>query len=507
MSKFGHIIKELGGRKKYILLRDQFSYNYTICEIVNVEEKSTENLRIVEFIFRKVLDRFGLIRVQNDNRFCLINDDDEIVSKYYYFSLIRNNDGSIASIYPDPSKIYRYAFEESRQQERFKFNLSSQGRPLFEYYLTKNDGTKLKKNVEIYNSDAISKCFYGIALYVWNNKIGIVDYNGKVLLKPEYDDIQFNLKLNCFYTIKYVEGFDVEAFDPDIFVNEVNAYIFAEDKNNWPIKFHKIDYKYRIDSYFGSEETVFNRPVYLLKETNGSLCKLYYYNGKEFNYSDSYKNIQKFRVNGKEELYHEYFLAQNLDDKYGIISLSLNKDLLDDLGEIEISLNTICNFEYDDINIHGFSILNNIIVVRDGKEGLFSISEEKLILDCVIPTIRKYSYSIMPATFGEGLIGCKEEIEDCRNSIRYNYFFADLEGHKVIILPDSNWRIISGFKSGIAKIESKRELGTIDKSGEIKITEKKIIKNNSFEGYSSDEIERMYRDAFEDDPYMEWNID
>lgn len=82
-----------------------------------------------------------------------------------------------------------------------------------------------------------------------------------------------------------------------------------------------------------------------------------------------------------------------------------------------------------------------------------------------------------------------------------------MEGHKVIILPDSNWRIISGFKSGIAKIESKRELGTIDKSGEIKITEKKIIKNNSFEGYSSDEIERMYRDAFEDDPYMEWNID
>ena len=107
---------------------------------------------------------------------------------------------------------------------------------------------------------------------------------------------------------------------------------------------------------------------------------------------------------------------------------------------------------------------------------------------------------------GEGLIGCREKIESNSLSNAFKYLFYDTEGNKVLELPNG-WEIKSAFKNGVAQIRTGKHIiktADVDKFGNIKITKEEM---RHLQDDSYDDIEGMYRDAFEDDPGMEWNID
>ena len=177
---------------------------------------------------------------------------------------------------------------------------------------------------------------------------------------------------------------------------------------------------------------------------------------------------------------------------------------------------TICPFIYDHIAGNEQDYIDNVILVKEGKEGFFSCSQRKIIVDCVIPTSDHcFRYVILPHTYGEGLIGCCEQMDD-KNSFSFvsRYYFSDMEGNRVLEVPNE-WIIESGFENGYAQITSygsfQEKTASIDKSGKITITkvEKRQPNNNSGDDIDSiyRDIDNMYRDAFEDDPNMEWNID
>lgn len=118
--------------------------------------------------------------VDSDIRYGLINEKNELVSQYDFYSLKRLANGNISAIYPDPKERGNKSWGE----EGFKFTLNAKGQPLFEYSIKRKDGTKLSKFYPLSNVDAVSSCYYGIALFVRNHKMGVVDYKGNIVIKP-----------------------------------------------------------------------------------------------------------------------------------------------------------------------------------------------------------------------------------------------------------------------------------------------------------------------------------
>ena len=505
METNGKIVEDIG-RRQYLQIYDV----NIICDIIDIEKEAIDGLRIIQFTYRKVLRHFFSgsrdTYVDSDTRYGLINDKNELVSKHDYLNLTRLNNGNISALYPDPKE----KGDPSWKEERFSFTLNTKGEPLFRYNVKEEDGTKTTKYFALKNVDAVSSCYYGIALFVRDHKIGVVDYKGKVLIEPIYDDIIIDKNNNCLTTIvfdeKHYEGFDTRHLES---LESSTSYVFKRSKY-WPLSLHKLNTNYYVKTLFKYRD---QELYYLINKKNSFLCVCIYYGWGVF-LSPEYKDLQLLNhwylfnnTNDNDAL----FKAVNFDGKYGIICMPTESvDCNPDTGDpIYKEPQTICPFVYDYIAGNESNYITRIILVKDGKEGLFSCSERRILVECVIPTIQEYHYSILPFSFGEGLIGCEEEVVDSKSYFSFKskrYYFADLKGNRVLEIP-RGWEIISAFKNGVAQISTGKHFiktADIDKFGNIKVTKEEF---RHVEDDSYDDIERMYRDAFEDDPNMEWNVD
>jgi hypothetical protein len=141
-------------------------------------------------------------------------------------------------------------------------------------------------------------------------------------------------------------------------------------------------------------------------------------------------------------------------------------------GIIDIKFNAVSSFEYSCIlGIKG----NNAIAMK--KDGTLY----KLDLQTYTSLGVQYSYSEMNSKF---IVIIKKLIEDrgyFSNKEKYLYGIIDFAGNEIIECKYDNITF-DGFKLP---------------------EERSYIYD---EGYSDDELESMYRDAFEDDPDAQWNI-
>ena len=480
-------IEDVAG-SKFLLIYDINS----IFEVVNIEADAIDGLRIIEFTYKKSLDVIykDLKSLTLESRFGLVNEQNELVSNYNYYSLVRQDNGNISASYPDPCDRYG-------KKERFTCILNTKGQPLFEYSIKTKEGNKQSRFCAMNNCDAVSSCYYGIALFVKNHKIGIVDYKGNVLIMPIYDDVKIDRNNNWLTAVLYDEE-HYEGFDARPSETLVNSTTFLFHKSDyWPLRLHKLNINYYVTyKYIGL--------YYLKNKKNSFMCLCRWEGIDPIIISPEYKSLELSNYWYLDEK-HTYALhiAININGKYGIISMPINNDVNPDTGEpIYNVIQTICPFDYDYIYNEG---CDNTILVKNGKEGLYSYPLKKNLVDCVIPTIDQYTHSILPSTFGEGLIGCRERIRYDSLSNSYQYLFYDMDGHKVLVLP-KGWVIISGFKNGVATIRTGKYIiktAEIDKLGNITI----IKTETGRVVYESDDLDSLYRDAFEDDPNMEWNID
>ena len=478
----GEMVESLS-RRSFLFINGKGYY-----EILDVEKKAIDGLRIIQY-------KYGYGRicgdVCGDIRYALINEKNKLVSSYRFTSLARLTNGNIIATYPDPCN-------SNWKEERFTCILNTKGQPLFEYNVTTKDGIKQPRYCVLNNADAVSSCYYGIVLFVQNNRIGVVDYKGNVLIKPIYDDIILDRKNNYIETIlsskDHYESFEASSSDTTTYSI---TYLYHKS-DYWPLRLHKLNSKY--DVAFKDKD------LYYLKNKMNSLMCMCYWNG--FDYiiiSPEYKSLKLLRYWPLDGMPTDALhIATNNEGKYGIISMPIGFEEVDPFtgNPIYNEIQTVCPFDYDYI-AEDYS--HNVILVKNRKEGLFSCSLKIILVDCVIPTIGEYTYSIIPSTFGEGVVGCRERTGNKRFSSTFSYSFYDVNGNKVLDLP-KGWRIKSGFKNGIAQIQTGDyiiKIANIDKAGNVTIVKEgrgRVIDE-------SDDIESLYRDAFENDPSMEWNID
>ena len=489
--KNGRIIECLG--KHYLQIYDKG----TVYDITNIEEKAIGGLQIVEFTLRKIL-RSSV--VCDDTRYGLVNDMNELVSNHLYSSLIRQDNGNISAIYPDPCDRYW-------KEDRFTFIMNSKGYPLFQYNTKTKDGNKQLRYYALKNIDAVSSCYYGIALFVKHHKIGVVDYKGNILIDPLYDDIIINDDNNCLTSVVF-DNRHYEEFDdrrPES-LNNSTTYLFKKG-GHWPLYLHKLDNSYFVDSFFIYKDI----GLYYLRRKRNSMRCICLYNGYSIVLSPEYKDIKlldHWYLRNHSDTNDALFIAINSRGKYGIISfptepIDVNPETGEDIYE---DIQTVCPFEYDYIAGNEHNYIDNLVLVKKNKEGLFSCSKRQILVDCVIPTKENYQYTIIPSTYGEGLIGCREEIESKKSFGPVSiYYFSDLSGKKIVEIP-LGWSIESGFQNGVAQIINhgtlKVKTAIIDKSGNI--SNIKIEVRNS----ESDDMENSgLMDALDGDPEAYWNID
>ena len=207
----------------------------------------------------------------------------------------------------------------------------------------------------------------------------------------------------------------------------------------------------------------------------------------------------------------KYAIATNSEGKYGILSGYETIDI--DTGDIVFEMcGVICPFIYDVI-LAGVDqyyrtdeskpwVKFDLYTLRVGKKkGLFSTLYGAVILK----PIPINQYLILDRATTEGLVGCIKQYTDsyghCHNDC---HVFLNCEGEEVITL-EKGWHIRQGFQGEEASIENNSSYASINKHGVIK----KVGKKTSY--YTDDidayEIESMSRDAFENDPGAEWNID
>ena len=484
---YGRVIECFG--KQYVQIFDKD----IVCDITNIEEKAICGLRIIEFSLRNIL-RSSV--VCSDTRYGLVNDKNELVSFYEYVSLLRLDDGNISAIYPD--------FNKYNKEGRFLIN--PKGEPLLEYIEKAKNGTKSTKYLPLANIDAVSSCYYGIALFIYKSKRGVVDYQGNILIEPNYDNIILSRDYNYLTTVvcdkKYCEGSDDR--NPDL--DRSQTYLLKKGRH-WPLLLYKLDDSYYVDSFFKYNGI----DLYYLKNKRNFMRCICLFNGYNIVISPEYKDIMLldyWYLRNKSDNSDALFIAVNSRGKYGIISfptepIDANPETGDEIYE---DTHTICALEYDYIAGNKHDFIDNVILIKDGKEGLFSCCQRQILVNCVIPTAGQYKYVIIPSTYGEGLIGCREEVQTETSLLVDKYYFSDLDGNKVLELP-LGWKIISGFENGVAQIQTGKiiiKTADIDKLGNIKIIKRERV---NIDDDSYDDIESMYRDAFEDDPNMEWNID
>ena len=481
-------IEEIAGRK-YLLI---FDINSTFDD-VEIEKEAIDGLRIISFTYKKEVKEIAkkCKYIDRDTRYGLVNEENELVSNYLYSSLIRQDNGNISALYPDPCDRYW-------KEDRFSCIINSKGYPLFQYNAKTKEGNKQPRYFALSNIDAVSSCYYGIALFVRNHKIGIVDYQGNELIKPIYDDIKIERSNDwlsaVLYDKEHYKGFDARPSE-----SLANSITFLFHKSNyWPLHLHELNRKYYVKYK--------DKGIFFLKNKNNSLVCMCMYDGYRTIVSPEYQELSLLNYWYLDSKHIDsLYIAVNSEGKYGIISMPTDyEDVNPDTGEpIYNEIRTVCPFDNDYI---ANGSLENAILVKNGKEGLFSCSQKRIIVECVVPTIDQYTLSILPNMIGEGLIGCREKIESNSLSNAFKYLFYDTEGNKVLELPNG-WEIKSAFKNGVAQIRTGKHIiktADVDKFGNIKITKEEM---RHLQDDSYDDIEGMYRDAFEDDPGMEWNID
>lgn len=471
MKIYGKLVDSFG--KKYLLL---YNTNDTVYEIEEIEKNAIEGCRIIKYVYR-LYRRIGDF-INTDYRYGLLNEKNELVSSPKYVYLCRNENGNISAEYPNKSKY----------KDPFKCTLTPKGYPLFYYNKKDKKGNNIPMHCTIYGADVVSKCYYGIAKFVKDQKVGIIDYKGKVLLDAEFEDIEIDVRNNCFVTIQKID--DSLCYCPIGSRKESASYIFHCNKKFWPLSFTRIQDKYYVEEYFETHG------IFKLKnKTNKNQC-LCLYTFEQLIYSDEYKEIT-WAYDRKED---SIFIVKNHNDKYGCLCISKEIVSVDEnTGDATYKKPyIICPLEFDNIHKPYFGDNKYLIIFKDGKDGIYSCAESKIIMECLIPA-KKNIDSIMINTLKEGLVGCKKELDEGKNL----EYFSDLNGNVAVKLPSHIWHINGGFNKGVAVISSRTEWATIDLNGNITVTEK--IKPTYYED-SWDDIDSMYRDAFEDDPGAEWNV-
>ena len=462
----------------------------TAYKVVWVEEEPVKGCRIVQIIYRRFIDSLPFNRnrleIYNDVRYGLVNKNNELITPFDFFSLERMEDGKIRAIYPDPNNDGE---KDYNNKERFDCVLNSYGEPLFKYFSIDNEGNKTIKYKRLDDDIvAVSKCYNGIALFVKNHKMGIIDFNGDIKLEAEYTHIMLQKYYNCFKAYKVTYS---SLIGPSAKENNGESYILSKDKSKWPIHFVHLDSKYRVEDYYEKDD------IYLLQNKQNSLYCLCF-NGRwplsrSLYYTDEYTWLRKTgSTNNPDE---SFFIASDADKKTGIICVHKEKSKFFDLDLLIRKDVIVCPLEYDRILETNTSY---ITLIKNNKNGLFSLESKTLILNCLIPD----NVSILPFTIGEGYIGCCRKKSENLSSLIY--FFSDMKGHEILVL-DSKWIIKSGFKDGLAKIESDKEYATIDTKGNILITgEKHKITNTHDCDWYKEDYERDNWDAMTDGQYGDY---
>ena len=462
-----------------------YSTHNTAYKITWLEAESVKGYRIVGILYGYYVDdpcNIGENKLYSDIRYGLIDSKNNLVTQCDFFSLSRIEDGRINAEYPDPRNDGRKTYDK---KERFNCVLSYSGRPLFKYFSKDNEGHKSIKYQELRDEIvAVSRCYHGIALFVKNHKIGIVDFNGVIKLEAKYSHIDLQKYHNCFkaYKVKYSS-----LIGPDALDISGDTYIFSTDKSSWPISFQELDSKYSIVKYFSDD-------IYILKNKQTSRFCLCFKGRWPFKrtqayYSDEYTQLKKVSsFNNPEE---SFFIASDTNKKKGLICVHKEKSKISDFEILIRKEVLICPFEYDQISE---SSHNYLIITKNNHKGIFSLNSKTIIVDCVIPD----KVGVLPFTIGEGYVGCYRKTEDCSSG--NIFYFSDMEGHEIIPI-DSKWIIKSGFKDGYAKIESDKEYAVIDNKGNITITaDKHSNKDSNTHDYDwgNEDYERDNWDAMTD---------
>ena len=272
-----------------------------------------------------------------------------------------------------------------------------------------------------------------------NEKFGIVKWDGKCFLAPEYDEIDINWSKKCITTRQN---------------GQKNQIIYFEGEKCWsPIQ---QDFSF-IDRILG---------LCILKK------------GENFAAIDENRNF----------VIGPYFSSLNV---FKNIVISVYKSKVGILSRTDTFQKTfyapILPFEYDQIKngphhqLISSMIVTYLIIVKDGLQGIFSVDEKKVILE---PTIKK-DITLYPDTVGENAIGYSRRNEE--------YGFIDFNGNILFQIEPylyfkgkrTNIRrpvyfSMGGFKNGIVYIERNgRCTEKYNRKGE--------LLNRSMTSYSHDE--------------------
>ena len=464
------------GSDQYLLVYSNLNTAY---KIYWIEEVPVKGNRIVAIIYRYYVESQSYIgdRLFTDVRYGLIDSNNNLITQCDFFSMTRQKDGKINAIYPDPQYDGNRACKPN--EERFNCTLDLSGSPLFECTCRDADGKKYIKYKKISNEIvAVSKCYYGITLFVKNHKIGIVNYDDIIELEAEYFHIDIQKYNNCIVTYRK----PIRSFVHPEEHNESDVYILSKNKSHWSVILTKLSPNFHIEKYYESDD------LYLLKNGKTSqFCICYKRILGKLGYSHEYSRVDIIDTrrlpnhNG-----NSFFIVTDEKKKKGVIGIcGATNDLL---KTMILEEQQVFPFEYDSIcQIDGLFLS----VVRNNLRGIISLESMSIVVDCVIPENDK----ILPDTIGEGFVGCRRKIKENFTNNDYFYYYSDLKGHEALGL-DIKWKIRSGFNNGVAMIESKDEYAFVDVKGNITVSKGK---NKSDTENDHNDVYNCYEDTSDRD--------
>lgn len=374
----GNDIIENGSESYYIGILGKLYTNKI--KINNKDDKS--EIKIKNYIIKKTTDNFYYFVLDNErsnlydeiNPICFINNSSNDLCNYFLlndqgrfqiYSLIDKDyvslNSSIKSINYNKTlndKIYIY------EGSYLPFNTTDRT------VLVDMDGN-IKYSSENVNIELLNKNYYKIVV---NNKYGIIDENGEIIVLPDNDYLSYkdglyvvirnnrigvlndNFKAIVNYEIPVVMGKDNYSFDYEIY-NDLMYLRTNKYNNKGKDKIYIINYKGISRSQSGKYIylTDNNNLLYIYDVvTNNNTLSVHYYDTDLYEYYYYTENLtpgKEFKLNSdfKDKRYHILFIDYN--DK------SYDKTVYIDLFNSKIVSEIDVNYKYFD-NGYGY-VLNN----------------------------------------------------------------------------------------------------------------------------------------------------
>lgn len=303
------------------------------------------------------------------------NYEIEKISEYNYFLMYENGkmgviDKSgktiIPPVYdsiqiPNPSKdVFVCLYDYNSQNEKYSSKvLNKNEEELFKNYdmVTALSLNGIASNIPFEKSVLLTKK---------DNKYGLINLEGKEVVKPEYDEIQ------C---LTYKEGEFLVKKDNSYGVVNMNGYVIIKPKYN----------SVSADNYY-NEECKYKKSGYIVSISNDSGYKYGYinYEGKEI-IKPEYTSISRINeINDSNNVYlivqdkTKVGLIKNKDIVIGVDYKELKYDKQNDViiarknaksGIISLNGNVIIPIEYDELTVNGVYVYTN----NNDVEKMFDI--------------------------------------------------------------------------------------------------------------------------------------